>query len=108
MQYNIRLNEMYGDNDMPWPEFCTLLSGITARTPLGIIVGIRIEDDNDTLKYFTAEQHRIRNAWRSRHSAFEHMTEDEKSAGAKALQGFFSGSMGRRADHGGKHREDQT
>lgn len=62
-QYCIRLrNEM----DMPWGEFCTLLAGIMPETPLGQIVSIRAENDKDTLKNFTKEQHKIRNEWRNR------------------------------------------
>lgn len=51
---------------MKWDEFRALLSGISADTPLGRIVQIRAEEDEDMLKHFTKEQHRIRNEWRSR------------------------------------------
>lgn len=33
-------------------------------TPLGQIVLIRKEDDQNRLKYFTRHEHRIRNEWR--------------------------------------------
>ena len=51
---------------MKWSEFKALLVGISPDTPLGRIVSIRAEDDKDVLKYFSKEQHRIRNEWRSR------------------------------------------
>lgn len=43
-----------------------MLVGIGPDTPLGRIVSIRAEKDKDRLKYFTKEQHRIRNEWKSR------------------------------------------
>lgn len=51
---------------MDYVEFTTLLSGIMPDTPLGQVIKIRAEEDNDVLQHFTAEQHRIRNAWRNR------------------------------------------
>lgn len=51
---------------MKWDEFCALLSGLGPDTPLGRIVQIRAEEDEDMLKHFSKDQHRIRNEWRSR------------------------------------------
>lgn len=51
---------------MSWSEFCTLLSGLSADTPLGKIVNIRAEKDPKVLKNFTAEQKKIRNDWQRR------------------------------------------
>ncbi len=48
---------------MPWGEFKQLLSGIAPDTPLGRIVSIRSETDNEILKHFTKEEKRIRNEW---------------------------------------------
>lgn len=59
-QYNIRLRH---DNDMPWSEFCSLLSGIMPDTPLGQIVSIRSEKDKKIIKNFNANQKRIYNEW---------------------------------------------
>lgn len=67
MQYPTK--DLYCDNDdedMDYKEFCTLLSGIMPETPLGNIISIRSEDDAETLKHFSDEQHRIRNEWRDR------------------------------------------
>lgn len=51
---------------MKWDEFKDLLSGLGPETPLGRIVSIRAEEDKDILKHFTKDQHKIRNAWRSK------------------------------------------
>ncbi len=72
-QYGIRLRT---ETDMTWDEFCTLLSGIMPKTPLGQIVSIRSEEDENILKNFTEEQHKIRNEWRGRQ--VEQMTDEEK------------------------------
>ncbi|WFR60257.1 Gp15 family bacteriophage protein [Anaerocolumna sp. AGMB13025] len=64
-QYGIRIySEVF--KTMKWDEFKALVSGLSADTPLGKIVGIRAENDKDTLKRFTKEQRRIRDAWRSK------------------------------------------
>ena len=65
-QYGIRLSrELEG---MKWAEFKDLLTGISPDTALGRIVAIRAEEDEDILKHFSREQHRIRNEWRSRNA----------------------------------------
>lgn len=51
---------------MRWDEFCALLNGVSADTPLGRIVQIRSEDDEEVLKNFTKGQHKIRSGWRNR------------------------------------------
>lgn len=53
---------------MKWSEFCDFLTGISPDTALGRIVAIRAEEDKDILKHFSKEQHRIRNAWRTRNA----------------------------------------
>ena len=64
-QYGIRLSKQL--DTMKWDEFRALLIGIGPETPLGRIVSVRAEEDEETLKYFTVEQNRIRNEWRTRH-----------------------------------------
>lgn len=80
-QYGIRLSR---EPDMPWTEFCSLLSGLMHDTPLGQIVAIRAEDDKDTLKHFTPEQWRIRAAWRRRSLRMDPGSYEE------AIKGFES------------------
>ena len=48
---------------MSWGEFCSLLSGLMANTPLGQIVAIRSEKDPKKIKNFTKEQRKTRNDW---------------------------------------------
>lgn len=64
-QYGIRLlHEHY----MPWSEMSILLAGINHKTPLGIMISIRSETDQERLKAFTPEQRKIRNDWLSSQS----------------------------------------
>ncbi len=91
MQYNIRLVEA---EDMDWKEFCTLLSGIMPKTPLGQMVSIRSEEDKDVLKQFTKTQHEIRNSWRSRYNPTKGMTEAEKVKAVKEIQELFVRAFG--------------
>lgn len=51
---------------MKWDEFCSLLRGLSADSPLGRIVQIRAENDPERLKYFIAHQKKIRSDWRNR------------------------------------------
>lgn len=83
-QYGIRLRN---EPDMTWDEFCTLLSGIMPKTILGQVVSIRSEDNEEILKGFTKEQHKIRDDWRSRQ--LEAMTDEEKEAQIKEIQELF-------------------
>ena len=63
-QYGIRLSR---DLDgMKWDEFRAFLEGIAPETPLGRIVAIRSETDDDVLKHFSSDQRRIRSEWQSR------------------------------------------
>lgn len=64
-QYNIRL---INEENMSWPEFCALLSGIMPDTPLGQIVSIRSEKDPKIIKGFNKEQKKIRSDWQKRKS----------------------------------------
>ncbi|WP_051135128.1 Gp15 family bacteriophage protein [Paenibacillus alvei] len=62
-QYGIRIRQ---HGDMPWEEFCTLVSGLMPDTPLGSVVTIRAENDPKVIKGFNADQKRIYNGWRKR------------------------------------------
>lgn len=64
------------------------------KTPLGMIVQVRSEEDREILKYFTPEQHSIRNAWRSRHSAIQDLTEQEKEESVEKLQEIIAKAFG--------------
>ena len=64
-QYGIRLRETH---DMSWDEFCTYLSGLNEKTPLGKIVAIRSEKDPKIIKEMSAEQKRIKSEWENKHT----------------------------------------
>jgi hypothetical protein len=89
MQYGIRLR----NDDMPWSEFCTLLTGIMPKTPLGQVISIRSEENKDMLKHFTKEQHEIRNSWRNRNNPINNMTEEEKETSILELQKIFASAF---------------
>lgn len=79
---------------MSFAEFCTLLTGISPETPLGQIVSIRSEEDEEMLKSFTPAQHKIRNEWRMKlyeksQKALSEMTDEEKAEQVKKVQEIF-------------------
>jgi hypothetical protein len=79
---------------MSWAEFCILLTGIMPETPLGQIVSIRSEENEDVMKNFTPEQHKIRNEWRMRifeknQKNISEMTDEEKAEQVKNIQEIF-------------------
>lgn len=51
---------------MKWSEFITLLAGLGNDTPLGRVVAIRTETDNERLKYFSPSQRKMRNEWQKK------------------------------------------
>jgi hypothetical protein len=57
------LRAVSGEDDLSWSEFNNMLAGIMQDTPLGSIVSIRSEKDQQVIKKFTKEQRRIRNEW---------------------------------------------
>lgn len=63
-QYGIRLRKEI--NTMSYAELCSLIQGIMGDTPLGNIVQIRSENNEETLKNFTLEQKRIRSEYRNK------------------------------------------
>jgi len=59
MQYGIRLSK----EDMPCGEFFRLLAGLMPETPLGRLVGIRMESRGDVLRQMSVSERRVRNEW---------------------------------------------
>lgn len=78
---------------MPWDEFRDLLVGIAPDTALGRIVAIRAEEDEEMLKHFSREQHRIRNAWRSRKA--KQVTGEDMDAMLNHMKDLFISMAGR-------------
>lgn len=90
-QYGIRLRQ----ESMQWDEFCTLLSGLKADTPLGGIVSIRSEKDKEILKHFTPEQKKIRNDWQKRKMKKKVINKNDYDQAMKMFEMAFS-NMARR------------
>lgn len=78
---------------MPWHEFVDLLSGLGPDTPLGRVVTIRLENDDEVLKHFTREQLKIRSEWQKKiaQNRTEKETFDFISAMQKALSKMAGG-----------------
>lgn len=57
-QYKIRIRKEI--DNMDYAELSNLISGLMPDTPLGNIIQIRSEDDEEVLKNFTQEQKNIR------------------------------------------------
>jgi len=73
-QYGIRIRQEVG---MPWTEFSTLVGGLMPDTPLGTVVGIRAEKDQETIKAFSPDQRRIHRDWHTR-QALKKLDEPDK------------------------------
>lgn len=72
---------------MKWDEFASLLSGLSADSPLGRIVQIRLENDKNMLKHFTPHQRKIRSEWRSR--SVERMSEKDYNTAMEQYKNVF-------------------
>lgn len=66
-QYGIRLPTEL--SNMAWSEFEMLLKGLDSSTPLGKIISIRAEKDQETLSHFTPYQKKIHSDWAKRLAA---------------------------------------
>ena len=66
-QYGIRLRKDL--KNMEWGEFSSLLAGINGDTPLGNIVRIRSEKDQEQIKKFTPAEKKIRNEWLNKNAS---------------------------------------
>lgn len=72
-QYGIRIRKEI--DTMDYAEFCNLVSGLMPDTPLGNIIQIRSENDEEVLKNFTQEQKDIR--WEYRNKIAKKISEDD-------------------------------
>ena len=48
---------------MKWDEFCSLVAGLSAESPLGRIVQIRSETDRKIIRKFNSHQRKIYSDW---------------------------------------------
>lgn len=72
---------------MKWDEFCSLLSGLSAESPLGRIVQIRSENDPKMLKNFTKHQRKIRSDWHNRKA--KQITAEDRDKVLEQLKQIF-------------------
>ena len=72
---------------MKWDEFCSLLRGLSADSPLGRIAQIRAENDPERLKYFTAHQKKIRSDWRNRRA--KQVTQQDSAMALEQFKQMF-------------------
>lgn len=72
-QYGIRIRKEI--DTMEYAEFCNLVSGLMPDTPLGNIIQIRSEDDEEILKNFNQEQKNIR--WEYRNKIAKKVNEED-------------------------------
>lgn len=72
---------------MKWDEFKDLITGLGPETPLGRIVAIRTEEDEEVLKHFTQDQHRIRNEWRKQKA--KEMTQEQMDVVLEQIKQAF-------------------
>ncbi len=72
-QYKIRIRKEI--DDMDYAELSNLISGLMPDTPLGNIIQIRSEDDEEVLKNFTQEQKNIR--WEYRRKLVSKIDQEE-------------------------------
>lgn len=72
-QYNLRIRKEI--DDMGYSELSNLISGLMPNTPLGNIIQIRSEDDEEVLKNFTQEQKNIR--WEYRRKIAKKIDDEE-------------------------------
>jgi len=49
--------------DLRYSDWAKMVSGLMDDTPLGRVVGTRMEQDREILKHYTPEQRRIRSEW---------------------------------------------
>lgn len=74
---------------MTWDEFCSLLTGLSEKSPLARVVQIRLENDPKVLERFNSAQHRIRSEWRARRKPVKR-TNDELDDFLREMEAAFA------------------
>lgn len=87
MQYP---NKDLYDDKMDWVEFTTLLNGLTAETPLGRIIQIRSEDNQDIIDGFTQGEREIYNSWQNKQMELKYKNKSKEEV-MKDIQNMFKG-----------------
>jgi len=94
-QYGIRLRQEY---TLPWTEFCILVAGLMPDTPLGSIVGIRAETDQEVIKGFSSDQSSIHNTWQKRQAILQLEDTEKLEQDMKDLSSMFASMFGKGGD----------
>lgn len=89
-QYGIRLFH----EDLPYPEYRSLLTGISPDTPLGKIVAIRAERDPKAVQQMTPDQRRIRSEWIAKQTAKTPV--EQQMDEVRAFQTIFKSAFGKK------------
>ena len=76
------------DDSMDWQEFTTLLNGLTSDTPLGKIIQIRAEDNQDIIDNFSAGEKEIYNEWRNKQLKIEYENKSKEEVMQEIKQMF--------------------
>lgn len=90
-QYGIRIRQA---TDMRWDEFCTLINGLMPETPLGRVVSIRSEQNNDTIRKFNSDQMRIYSDWKNRQARKQLQNPEVLEKSMDALNSMLKGMFG--------------
>lgn len=91
-QYGIRLSQEL--SSMKWDEFYDLVAGLNEKTPLGRIVAVRAETNQDVIKNFTPHEHKIRNDWRRR--AAKQVTQEQLMTALDDMKNALIGLAGKK------------
>lgn len=91
-QYGIRIRSQV---DMPWAEFCTLLCGLMPDTPLGSIISIRSETDEEVIRNFNKDQRNIRNEFLNKKAERQLENEEKLNQDMLNLAKMFENMFGK-------------
>ena len=90
-QYGLRIRTKEFET-VSWDEFRSLLVGLGPETPLGRVVAIRSETDDNVIKHFTTDQRRIHDSWRKHQ--MEQMTPEAYDREMEGLERMFAALCG--------------
>lgn len=68
------------DDEMDYKEFTVLLNGLTEDTPLGKIISIRCETDEDVIRNFSEGQKRIYDEWKQKQFELRYKNKSKEEA----------------------------
>lgn len=87
MQYP---NKDLYDEKMDWTEFSILLNGLTDETPLGKIIQIRSEDNQEIIDHYSKAEKEIYDKWQHRQMELKYANKSKEEV-MKDIQNMFKG-----------------